>query len=612
MSYGTKYRCEWINHFDQACKLDIQKNGYGGAVTDVYCDREPIVFNYEGASDFLLDPIWGTQLVINLKALTNFQFLDLYTNNCREYEVRFYLDNVVKWIGFILPDQYQEEYRCPPYTNSFVATDQLGYLRIFSWDKIYDDTIQYGLKTLRPIDALWYILSKTNINLNLREGINVYETRMISGANKSPLNQCYFHGIAYQGLTYYDVLKDLLQKFGAVLRQRNAEWFIFRPIEAHSNFTTRKWNYTFAGYNYNSYASVNLVKDSTTAPPDTALADLIRIANGTMSINPGWKRYTLLQDYKIWTNRLLNGDFTLWTAGVPDKWNIHRYLTYQRSGNKIKLLAGIIRKPAITIFQQINTLIEKWNLKIKYNVFVPAGMVLTVYMRGVAEVFNNSAGTGDMMKSITFDQVIDSTPYTGFRLITIAFEAPVSTSISSYIEIDDVCLVPMYQDGSNIIPYDENSEEIITIDERNNYDFGELEIITGDCPTLTGFRDVYRSALFLGFDTVFNLPTDQTAEWTSPEMTGSLKEILKFSIGTIHKQPQQVISVPVYSKLLDSCSIIKDVDNADRLFLIKRGSWSPKYGRWDVEAHEIAVLPQALLDSDGNPLVDADGNILYG
>lgn len=618
MSYGVKYRCEWINHFSEACKLDIQKNGYSGAVTSVYCDREPIQINYEGPSDFLLDPIWGSQMTINLKSMTAFQFLDLYTNNCREYKVVFYIAGSAKWVGFILPDQYQGEYRYPPYTNSFVATDQLGYLRTILWDKIYDTTVQYGLKTLKPIHVLWWIFEATKLNLNIREGINVYETRMNSTAADSPLDQCYLHGIAYDGMTYYDVLKDLLVKFGAVIRQRNAEWFIFRPAEAHGSFTARLWTYSATNYTYTSNSSINLVVDSTTAPPATTYASMVRIVNGSLTINPGWKKYTLLENYVGVKNRVLNGDFDNWTGGDPDSWNInagfHAYVTYSRVGSKIKINALTTRHSAMLMFQQINTLVVKWDFNVSFNVYIPAGVSMTVYFKNYTEVFDNTVGTKTKKQQVTYNEIIESTAYTGppaYRLLNIYFEHPVSSSTNSYIEIDSVSIEPMDTDGSDILPFQGNNEQEIVINSNNNYDHGDIELITADCPLKTGFRDIYRGALFLDFD-IFDHPTDQTLQWTSPEMTGTLAEILKFTIGSIHVKPQQVINTSVYSKLLNSCSIIKDIHNDDKLFLIKRARWSPKYGRWDVEAHEVAVLPQALLDADGNPLVDADGNVLYG
>jgi hypothetical protein len=626
MSYGVKYRCEWTNHFGQACKLDILKLDYSGTVDDVYCSREPIRFDLEVSSDFLLDePIWGIQLIINLVATTDFQFLDLYTNNNREYKVIFYIDATAVWSGFILPDQYQEEYRYAPYTNSFIATDQLGFLRTLAWDKTLDNTVQYGYKTLTPMQALGYILGRTNLGLNLREGINVYEDRMNSTAADSPLDQCYFHGIAYDGKTYYDVLKDILLKFGAVLRQRNNQWFIFRPTEAHQAFTSRLWTFasgfpydgTNDSFSYTSNTSVNLIVDSTSAPPSTALADIIRIANGTMSINPAWGKYTLLQDYVKVTNRILNGDFANWTAGVPDSWNIHAGLSYNRSADKIKIPALSTRESYNRIIQQVNTLIVKWDISIRYNIHVPAGAIMTVrFVIGITqmeEIYDNTSGTKETRQQITYNDVFDSVSYSGppaYRLMTVSFEAPECSSTSAYIEIDQIIAAPMNQDGSDVINFDESSEQEIVINSKNNYDYGTIELIVADCPETTGFRDVFHGGIFLEYD-IFGQPITRTYDWNASELSGTLVNLLKNAIGILYAQPQQVINVPIYSKLLDFCSIIKDTDNDDKLFILRRGSWSPKYGRWDVEAHELAITPQILYDETDTGLDDETGP-LYG
>jgi len=624
-SGNIKYNITWVDYFDQSCELRIRKSGYAGASSFVVCGPDPIEITFETPSDFVLAPVCGSMATIYLKAQTDFEFLNLYTSNARQYKVQYLVGGSVVWSGFILPDQYQEEYKCAPYTNSFVAVDQLGFLKTVSWDKESVSTI---------LEALGWILEKTDLELNLREGINVYEADHDSAASDSPLDQTYFNSKAYRDKTYYDALYDILFKFGAVLKQRDGEWFIFRPIEARSAFTTRLWTYSAGAFSYSSNTSTNII----TATTSSGAAGLVRITRGQMFINPAWKKYIFTQDYRRIENILENGDFANWNDSVPKHWN-NQGISYTPDWRKIIRAGNKLRIPALSPFSSS----KKW-----YQKFLISGDVFT--FRFMVKYFINHNGTGTM--TIRFglhlsggisDQYYDfndeewKTYYTYYEreteavsdtqqvtidIITkpdLASSDQVFLSIELYqpeytsrahIDIDDVSLAVYEQQSDNVIvaPQEENVEKI-ELNPDNNYDAGDYSLMVADLPANTiESRLKYYGGLWTD-----PYQVHLTQEWTSPETTGTLIDILKNQIAQLCQNPQQVLTVPVYSKLIDSCSVLQEINNSDRYFLLRRSTWNPKYGRWDVEAHEIgiAVLPP-LVDEDGNALLDEDGNEMYG
>lgn len=625
-SGNTIYSVTYTDWFDQSCEIRIKENGYAGSSTAVVCGRDPIEISWETPSDFILEPINGSMGTIYLMAETTMQFLNLYTADGRKYKVEKLIEGTIVWSSFILPDQYQEEYKYPPYANAFLASDQLGYLKTILWDKTnnklgtqYGDYSVMGVGYYTPtlMEALGWIFEKTGMELNLREGINVYETGHNSTAADSPLDQTYFHGVAYDGMTYYDVLRDILLKFGAVLRQRNNEWFIFRPIEARAAFTTRLWTYSSGVFTYSSNTSTNLIQSTTTAPPDTDKADLIKIAGGRIFIRPGWKKYTLNLLKKI-DNTYQDGSLSVWEGGKPKYWTLSTGMSYSQQGKKIRI-DSISSSASRRFTQTLITYIVNWLATFRFNVYVPAGetmqMGYSFGSNGYSRTWDNSAGTTPLQTSETFLETLQSTFHAGpppFRNFDFGCLQPYGCT-GGYVEISFIGAQPLQGSGTDAPAFEDIPDQEVEINSNNNYDYGNLELITADLDDeIEGFRDVYRGALFKAF-AFYYWPIDQTLEWTSPEITGTLVDILKLQISQLCQNPQQVISAPVYSKLLDSCSVLQDIDNSDRYFLIRRATWNPKYGIWDVEAHQIGIAPELpLVDEDGNALVDEFGNALYG
>ncbi len=627
---NTLYTLTWEDLFHQSCTLRIRKQNYKGSSTTVRLGGDPVQIKYDTPSDYLLDPVNGSQLTFELYPTTTFQFQDLYTSNNREFRVEYDVAGGREWNGFMQQEQYQAEYKQAPYPNKFKAVDQLGFLRTLVWDHSFDTSIQYGLAIPTLLKILEWIFTKTDLALNIREGINVYEDAHDSSVADSPLDQTYGHGIAFEGKTYYDVLEDTLKKFQAVLKQRNGMWFIFRPTEAIlGDFTTRLWTYStlFDTFTYASNAVTNVLLPTTAA--SVPRATLVRIANkGSTWNRPAWRKYTLKQDYRTVQNRMLNGDFSAWTNDNPDHWTVPGGFTLDRKNGILHIppLEVGQRDPATAIFQLINTYIRYWTYEIKYNVEVFTADAMTVYFRlgttNFSKTYDNTGGSEPLRQSVRLTGTVESRWVAGppaYRLLTAAIEQPVMTEggvIHSYIQVESVVLRPLVDAGTSTYPYEDAYEDEKILDINRNYDGGDVELIMADAPlSVEGFRDVFRGALFKGFDPTFNLPIDQTVNWTADGVEGTLLEHLDRIVGGFHVNPQRVLAVRIYSKLIDCATILQEVDNDNILFMIKRARWHPKLGYWDVEAHEVGQgePDKYLLGRDDSSaeeyyLVDEHGN----
>jgi len=628
MSWGTKYKLTWDDLFGQAGELLLQKKDYDGEVTNITGSGNPVAPTFDTPSDFKLDPINGSFITINLWAVTRFQFLDLRTLNNREYRVIYNLDTSLYWKGFILPDQYQEEYKDAPNFNSFIAADQLGFLKAIAWDRTSVET---------EMTTLGAILEKTDLDLDLYEGINVYEDNHDSTTADSPLNQTYINTKVFADYTYYDALKAILFKYGAVIKQDRGKWVISRPIEAISYYQRRLWTYSLGVFTYSSTALYNPIVSTTSASVEKANRVVI-MAGSTTFNNPAWKKYKLTQNYGKIENALENGDFTEWNGNDPEHWIKNGVFTHYREGDSLRVY-GMPDRLSERFFQRIYCDRNRASVSVQWEVYVRLGNTLNVVVRIKRQIvgqstplfwdFDNNAWTygppapyfqlmydgsdGAIIQSGGFDFMAwHSFNFGNTEYLEIELWVPVGAA-TSYVRWKEVKI--LYTKGGlydyNIIEFDEETIHDIEINPDNNFDGKEHELLLSDLPDVTGFlsgtdtKKIYKGGMWLDADQL-----NPTGNWTSPESSGSLVDILKDSISRMHGEPSLVISANICSKLLFSTSIIQDVYNSDTLFMMKRSTLSAKGGMWQTEAHEIGQAgPIPLLDK-GEIMYDETG-ILY-
>ena len=79
----------------------------------------------------------------------------------------------------------------------------------------------------------------------------------------------------------------------------------------------------------------------------------------------------------------------------------------------------------------------------------------------------------------------------------------------------------------------------------------------------------------------------------------------------LFQYPQQVLAGDVYSKLLKPSTVIKEVNNSNKLHLIKRATWNPKYGTWTIEAHELHEGGDYLLQENDDKILQETGDGIY-
>ena len=213
-TYGLKYELHGKSvPFGKNWKVRIAENGYVGAQINRNVPTNPFVLKKDSAGT-----IRGTSLQFSIRAIADFEFIELYTNNSRDWLIQLIdnLDSIV-WQGYILPEEYQEAYSPAPVTVCFTATDQLGLLKNYTYTAA-GSTRQSLLKTINDC------LTNTGLSLEYAIALSIKESRQDPA--RSILAEIYDNPEIYNGMTCYDVVVDILSHFDADITQNNGKWLI--------------------------------------------------------------------------------------------------------------------------------------------------------------------------------------------------------------------------------------------------------------------------------------------------------------------------------------------------------------------------------------------------
>jgi len=150
------------------------------------------------------------------------------------------------------------------------------------------------------------------------------------------------------------------------------------------------------------------------------------------------------------------------------------------------------------------------------------------------------------------------------------------------------CTILSRVSGTEVVDFDEEKDYSDDINLNNNYIPDGIELLLGDVPedNTPNTDNIWAGTLFLDGG-----KGDDTFTWTADGRTGTLKELMQNNFIDLFQHPQQVLSVRVYTKLIDSCTVLQEINNTttyNKYFMIKRASWEAQEGYWDIEAHQLA------------------------
>lgn len=234
---NLKYFFQYTNIIEDTFLCQIFKKKYVGLSIEI--NGSAIL--EKGSVKNHSDPIRGTGLSINLEASLDFTFEDLYSENEQDFKVVFYKNGKVLFRGFLKPDGVYQSFVRDYWVITLECVDGLGTLENLSFVK--SDGFRFNGK-MKAIDIIYNCLKRTNILMPINTSINtLYDGLIINDSldilTKIYLNADRFFKIDSQGsgdgtiMSCDEVLKSVLDIFGACITQENGEWYIFKTNEIY-------------------------------------------------------------------------------------------------------------------------------------------------------------------------------------------------------------------------------------------------------------------------------------------------------------------------------------------------------------------------------------------
>lgn len=285
MAHATKYRSEFDfkKHKKQGtfnkAQIDILAKDYVGAITNLTsggrkATGSPLVIEERGlgADKFGIDNeealIKSKSFTIGFYAASNMEFSEFFDKDDDEYRVDVNVDSSLFLRGYVISDKYSEPYhKSSNYPVSLEATDGLERLRHIPFE---DSGTITGRQSY--LDTILFCLNKLELELDLWENVNTYESQMVSGSSDSPLVQAFIDPESFiddEGTAFscYRVLSEICKEFTAELKQSDGSWHFIVKDEQKASYTRRRYNKDGA---FQESATYNPIVDfagaSTSAP----------------------------------------------------------------------------------------------------------------------------------------------------------------------------------------------------------------------------------------------------------------------------------------------------------------------------------------------------------
>lgn len=217
MAYGVLYEFHRTSTNGADMLITISQKGYNGAVKKRALGRAPVIKRDNNGH------IYGTSCELYAECLVDGEFSHLYTSDAYEYKVEVYKNNTLLWAGFVSPELYSEPDIAPPYDVQIIATDGLGELKNYNFNK------RGAASILDHINAL---MANTGIEMgfNVVSGLRYIDENGAASADKDILS-VKLDLDHEEGNSCYDVLQGILSSLNANITQHNGSYLIFRETD---------------------------------------------------------------------------------------------------------------------------------------------------------------------------------------------------------------------------------------------------------------------------------------------------------------------------------------------------------------------------------------------
>lgn len=223
--YGVRLRLTFQDHNKdlQNHRVDVLERAYEGEIEDFCSDAEvaKVKYKYEDTNDPDISVVPSyLQLALMVETEGAYSYLYGSDSDDRKFKIAYYVNDELYWTGFVVVEFYNGPYLHVPYPIYIKAVDGLEELT----QTFADASGNQFKEPITMIKAIAEILKNTDLNLPIRNGIEVWDTAMDD--TEDLLKQNYFDPFVVEGKQGGEVLAELPKPFRARVYQSQGKWWI--------------------------------------------------------------------------------------------------------------------------------------------------------------------------------------------------------------------------------------------------------------------------------------------------------------------------------------------------------------------------------------------------
>lgn len=277
-------------------RIRIYEREYIGSVVEVdFGTTSPFKLNKpkQGEINDKFYPIHPTNATLSLIAQKDYQFLPLFTQDNKKFRVVYEVDEgsgfTPIWSGFIVPSVYREDFIAAPYAVEIQIGDNVKTLE---QEKFTDDDGNLISGSMKVIEVIATIMKKTGLSLNIRCGVNIFETNHNTDTSDDPFDQTYVDLACYRKGTEpfncWQVLESILRPFGARIYQYDNSWIIEEIDQAVAEYAYRVFDSSGVYVSNSTFDTIIEIK----SPSLTNRAALIEM-DQSLEVIPAYGKITI-------------------------------------------------------------------------------------------------------------------------------------------------------------------------------------------------------------------------------------------------------------------------------------------------------------------------------
>ena len=251
---ALKYWLQYNDVVSVTHRLELDDAAFIGTSTEVF----GTVFYDYGRVDDVLECFRGSGLKVELEANSTITFNDLFTEEERKIKATYIRSGQTKFIGWLNPEGWYEDFVADKWKVSFDIVDGLSYLADLSY---VDNTTGFFFTGKQSgLEIVVNCLKRTGLQLNINTDINIEypdfdidPDTSLPYLNPNILVSTYYNSDRFvkdDGATIMsceEVIKSVLEEFTACITMKDGEWYIFRPNQVASSATYSGMKYDYTG-----------------------------------------------------------------------------------------------------------------------------------------------------------------------------------------------------------------------------------------------------------------------------------------------------------------------------------------------------------------------------